>query len=320
MGRCSLGSDLLSYLIPGSWISGEMIASSLSVSRAAVSRQVHALRIKGYQIESSTKKGYRLAKDQDLLDPELICKGLDTKFIGRDLRYFREVRSTNEIAGEIASNCADGTIVLAEMQTSGKGRLSRPWISPPGGIWMSLILKPHIPLAKVYRINMAISLAIARTLSSLYGLKPGIKWPNDILINERKLCGILMEINAEVDRLNYAVVGIGINANVDAESFPAEWKATSIEIELGQVVSRTQLIQRLLLEIEEAYTKMDLAEIYSQWRDRSVTLGKNVRISSQDGDFEGEAVSLSEDGALEIKHPEGIRRVIAGDCIHLRAM
>jgi BirA family biotin operon repressor/biotin-[acetyl-CoA-carboxylase] ligase len=206
------------------------------------------------------------------------------------------------------------------MQTSGKGRLSRPWISPPGGIWMSLILKPQIPLAKVYRINMAISLAIARALSSLYGLKPGIKWPNDILINERKLCGILMEINAEVDRLNYAVVGIGINANVNAESFPAEWKATSLAIELGHEVSRTQLIQRLLLEVEETYTEMGSEEIYSQWRDRSATLGRNVRITSQEGDLEGEAVSLSEDGALDIKHAAGIRRVMAGDCIHLRAM
>jgi BirA family biotin operon repressor/biotin-[acetyl-CoA-carboxylase] ligase len=167
---------------------------------------------------------------------------------------------------------------------------------------------------------MAISLAIARTLSILYGLKPGIKWPNDILINERKLCGILMEISAEVDRLNYAVVGIGINANIDAESFPAEWKATSLAIELGHEISRTQLIQRLLLEVEEAYAKMDSAEIYSQWRDRSATLGRIVRINSQDGDLEGEAVSLSEDGALEIKLPEGIRRVMAGDCIHLRAM
>lgn len=296
------------------------MASSLGVSRAAVSKQVHALRIKGYQIESSTKRGYRLAKDQDLLDPELISKGLDTKFMGRDLQYFREVRSTNEIAGEMASNCRDGTVVLAEMQTGGKGRLSRPWISPPGGIWISLILKPQIPLAKVYRINMAISLAIARALSSLYGLKPGIKWPNDILINERKLCGILMEINAEVDRLNYVVVGIGINANVNAESFPAEWKATSLAIELGHEVSRTQLIQRLLLEIEETYTEMGSEEIYSQWRDRSATLGRNVRITSQEGDLEGEAVSLSEDGALDIKHAEGIRRVMAGDCIHLRAM
>jgi BirA family biotin operon repressor/biotin-[acetyl-CoA-carboxylase] ligase len=113
MERCNLGSDLLSYLVPGSWVSGEMIASSLGVSRAAVSKQVHALRIKGYQIESSTKRGYCLAKDQDPLDPELICKGLDTKFMGRDLQYFREVRSTNEIAGEMASNCRDGTVVLA---------------------------------------------------------------------------------------------------------------------------------------------------------------------------------------------------------------
>ena len=314
---------MLSYLAPGSWVSGEEIASNLSVSRAAVWKQVQALRTKGYQIESSTNKGYRLGANQDVLDPEVILKGLETDFVGKDLRYFREVSSTNEAAREIAANCENGTVVLAEVQTKGRGRLSRPWHSPTGGIWISIVLKPEIPLAQAYRINMAVSVAIARAMFSLYGIKAGIKWPNDLLVNDRKLCGILMEVSAETDRLEYAVVGIGINANVDENSFPSDWNATSLSREMGSQVSRTKLIQTLLMEIENAYKQMGELDTYLDWRDRSVTLGRRVRVTSSDGDLEGQAVYLSEDGALGIElageHGE-IRRVVAGDCVHLRAL
>jgi BirA family transcriptional regulator, biotin operon repressor / biotin---[acetyl-CoA-carboxylase] ligase len=319
MGRCDLGPDLISYLVPGSWISGESIASSLGVSRAAVSKRIRYLRMKGYIIESSTKKGYRLSENLDLLDSKIISKSLDSRLIGRELRYFREVGSTNQTADQIASSCRDGTVVLAEMQTNGKGRLSRAWLSPPGGIYMSLILKPEIPLANVYRINMAVSLAITKAFFSLYGLQTRIKWPNDILIHERKICGILMEINAEVDRLKYAIVGIGINANIDAKSLPSDWNATSLSTELGHAVSRIELIQRLLHDIEEAYLHLGSRDIYLQWRERSATLGRNVRVTSLDGNLEGKAVDLSEDGTLKIMVPEGIKQVLAGDCIHLRA-
>jgi BirA family biotin operon repressor/biotin-[acetyl-CoA-carboxylase] ligase len=323
MGRCRLGSDLLGYLEPEAWKSGEEIASNLGISRAAVWKQVQALRSKGYQIESSTNKGYRLAKNQDILDPDLILKGLETEFVGKDLRYYREVKSTNKKAREMAATCGNGTVVLAEVQTGGRGRLSRSWRSPPGGIWMSLILKPKMPLAQAYSINMAVGVAIARTLIRLYGIRPGIKWPNDILINERKLCGILIEVSAEIDRLEYAVVGIGINANVNVDDFPDDWNATSLSREIGGQVSRTQLIQALLLEIEKAYNQIGSTEICSEWRDRSVTLGRLVRVTSLEVDLEGYAVSLSEDGALEIEllgEPGTVRRIVAGDCVHLRAV
>ena len=281
------------------------------------------MRTKGYQIESSTNKGYRLGINQDVLDRELILKGLETDFVGKDLRYFREVRSTNETAREIAANCGNGTVVLAEVQTKGRGRLSRSWHSPTGGIWMSLVLKPEIPLAQACRINMAVSVAIARALSRLYGIKAGIKWPNDLLVNDRKLCGILMEVSAETDRLEYAVVGIGINANVDVNDFPSDWNATSLARETGNQVSRTKLIQTLLTEIEKAYKQMGSLDTYSEWRELSVTLGRRVRVTSSQGDLEGKAVHLSEDGALGIEpvgEPGEIRRIVAGDCVHLRAL
>jgi BirA family biotin operon repressor/biotin-[acetyl-CoA-carboxylase] ligase len=315
-----LGREILDYLGECSWVSGEEMASRLGISRAAVWKQIKSLRAKGFEVESSTKKGYRLVSKPDLLDPDLLRSGLKTRCLGREIYCHIELGSTNEYARSIAAHCKDGTVILAETQTAGRGRLSRPWSSPQGGIWMSLILKPEIPLAQAYRINMAVSVALARAIYGLYGLKADIKWPNDLLINDRKLCGILMEISAEVDRLDFALIGIGLNANVDVSGFPEDWRVTSLSKELGHSVSRTKLIQRILQEVDEAYDKMSSEEIYEEWRDRSATLGRYVRITSPSGDLEGEAVALSTDGALYIETDKGIKRILAGDCIHLRAL
>ncbi len=310
--------ETLDYLRSGSWVSGEEMAQRLGISRAAIWKQIKNLRSRGYRIESSTNKGYRLAYSPDILDASRICSGLNTKFIGHSVHCYQEVKSTNEVARSIARSCDDGTVVLAEMQTEGRGRMARAWASPPGGIWMSLILKPKIALAHAYKVNMAVSVALSKAIAGLYGLKTSIKWPNDLLINDRKVCGILMEISAEIDMLEHAIVGIGINANVDVKAFPNEWNATSISMELGSEISRADLIQRVLAEIEDAYYKIDSQEIYHEWCDRSATLGRRVRINSAAGDFDGEAVSLSEDGALLIKASGNLLRVVAGDCIHLR--
>ncbi len=313
-----MGKGILSYLKGGSWVSGEEMASRLKISRAAVWKQIQALRAKGYDIESSTNRGYRLVGEPDLLDADALRQALKTRVVGRDLYYYQEVESTNDTARELAWSSDDGAAVLAEVQRDGRGRLCRSWRSPPGGLWLSVVLKPRIPLAQAYRVNMAASVAVARTLSSLYGIKAAIKWPNDVLVNDRKICGILMEISAEVDRLDYAVVGIGINANLEAGSFPGEWKATSLQEELGHKVSRTDLALRLLEELEKAYLSMGTRENYEDWCRLSATLGRQVRITSHDGEVEGLADSLSEDGALMLRLPGEMRRILAGDCVHLR--
>jgi BirA family transcriptional regulator, biotin operon repressor / biotin---[acetyl-CoA-carboxylase] ligase len=309
----------LGYLSPGQWISGEDIAFQLGISRSAVWKQIQSLRAKGYEIDSATNRGYRLVGRIDLLFPENILSGLNGKIVGRDLRYFIEAESTNNLAKSIAQSCRDGTVVLAETQTNGRGRLSRTWASPPGGIWMSIVLKPKIPLAKAYRINMAVSIAISRVLFALYGLHVGIKWPNDLLVNERKICGILTEISAEMDKLDFAVVGIGINANMDVSEFPDQWMATSLSCELGHEVSRDKLIRKLIEEIDIVYGELDAKEIHAEWCQRSATLGKQVRISTFHDDIEGEAIALSEDGALRLRTQNKEICVLAGDCVHLRA-
>jgi BirA family biotin operon repressor/biotin-[acetyl-CoA-carboxylase] ligase len=312
--------DILSFLTFGEWVSGEEIAKRLAISRAAVWKQIQVLRQRGYEVSASTGKGYKLAKKPDLLDADRISCGLKTKWLGRDMRISDEVGSTNAAALSLARDCPNGTVILAETQKEGRGRLSRPWASPPGGIWMSLILKPKMPLNLVYQINMAASVALCRAFSSMFCLDAGIKWPNDLLIRELKISGILMEVGAEVDRLDYAVVGLGLNANNNPSGFPAEWRTTSLAAQLGHDIDRCELICRILEEIEVAYENMGSKEIYEEWRSRSLTLNRLVRITSTAGDLVGEAVDLAEDGALLLQIGDELKRVLAGDCIHLRPM
>lgn len=311
--------DILSFLISEEWVSGEVMAKRLAISRAAVWKQIQTLRKRGYEISASTRKGYRLVKKPDLLDADQIFSGLKTKWLGRDMHISAKVSSTNAAALSLARDCPSGTVILAETQTQGRGRLSRPWASPPGGIWMSIILKPEMPLNHVYRINMAVAVALCKAISSL-GLQAGIKWPNDLLIRELKICGILMEVSAQVDRLDYVVVGLGLNANNDPSSFPAEWRTTSLAAELGHDIDRCVLICKILEEIEAAYEKMESKEIYEEWRSRSLTLKRQVRITSPAGDQVGQAVDLAEDGALLLRVGDELKRVLAGDCIHLRPL
>ncbi len=294
------------------------MARRLNISRAAVWKQIRTLRRRGYEISASTRKGYRLVKKPDLLDRERISSCLKTQWLGMDLRIVAEVDSTNAAAIALAGKCQSGTVVLAETQTNGRGRLSRPWASPPGGIWMSIILKPEIPLSEVYQINMAASVALCRAIGSYLGLDMGIKWPNDLLIGEQKVCGILMEVGAQLDRLDYAVVGLGINANNSSSEFPAEWRSTSLSLASGREIDRCDLICRILGSMEEAFDRLGSHEIYEEWRSRSLTLNRRVRITSPAGDLIGEVVDLADDGALVLRMGHEERRILAGDCIHLR--
>ena len=310
-------ADALSFLVPGEWVSGEDIARRQGLSRAAVWKQIQALRKRGYRIASSTRRGYLLMDQPDLLDAGRIKKDLATRWLGRDLLILEQASSTNAVALSSVGQRQSGSVILAEIQKEGRGRLSRSWASPPGGIWMSLILKPDIPLSRVYRINMAASVSICRAISRL-GLEAGIKWPNDILIQEKKVCGILTELGAQMDRLDYVVVGVGLNANNDTAAFPSQWRSTSLAAELGRSIDRCALIAAILNEMEKAIDSMESQEIYEEWRSLSLSLGERVRISSAEGDLTGQVVDLDGDGALILQQGREKRRILAGDCIHLR--
>lgn len=305
----------------GRWTSGQDLAEALGISRAAVWKAVESLRAEGYEIEAS-RRGYRMRSAPDLLREEVVKAGLATEFVGRTFIYHPTLASTNAEAKRIAPSAEDGTVVVAEVQTAGRGRMERPWSSPRGGVWMSVILKPDIPPALAFRVNIAASVAVARALAALYRLDVKIKWPNDLTVGEKKVCGILTEIGAEMDTLDYAVVGIGINANLDPASLPEGWKATSISREAGGDIQRVELVQRALEELERCYGKMKTSFdlIHQEWSSRSSTLDRRVKIITRSCEFEGTAEALEADGALLVRKDDGsMEKVLAGDCVHLRS-
>lgn len=307
-----------------SYISGEELSQRLGVSRTAIWKQIQNLREQGYEIEAQSRLGYKLKKKPDLLIPEEVTLGLTTQYLGKEVVYYEEVESTNEIAKQLAhKGSIEGTLVVADRQTRGKGRRGRSWISPKGeGLWFSFILRPDILPQDAPRATLVSAVAVTRALRDLTNLEIKIKWPNDLLIEEKKIVGILTEMNAELDRINYLVVGIGINVNLDIASLPDEIReiATSLSFHLGHKVSRVEVLQRCLSEIEKYYNtwKSEGFEvILSEWKELTHTLGRWVRVNIINDDVvEGWAEDIENDGSLRLRLADGtIYRVIAGDVL-----
>jgi BirA family biotin operon repressor/biotin-[acetyl-CoA-carboxylase] ligase len=259
----------------------------------------------------------------DRLESDEIKAGLKTKLIGNNIQYLKETESTNIIARGIAPSVEEGTVVIAELQTGGRGRLGRKWISPEGGIWLSIIIKPKIQLMYASRITLLAGVAVAKIIRS-YGLAARIKWPNDVLIDGKKICGILTEMEAEMDMIEYCVVGIGIDANVDTESFPEDYResSTSLKKELGHEIVRVEFVRKLLLEFDELYQKFlkdRFSSILEDWRNMSDTIGEWVKITTQSRTLYGEAIGVDSEGALIIETSDGrLEKIVAGNCEHLR--
>ena len=259
---------------------------------------------------------------QDSIFPEEIKKKLNTTIFGGKFHYFEEVGSTNRIARELADDGAkEGTVVICETQSDGRGRLSRTWISPRGGLWFSFILRPQIPPKKAPIVTLLTGVAVAKAIRG-FGLDAKIKWPNDVLINERKVSGILTEMDTDSDVVNYIVVGVGINANVDRTVFLEEFKdrTTSLKEELKTDISRVDLMQSFLQEMEHYYTSFknkDFECVISEWKRLSGTLGSHVRIETPAEEIEGKAIDINPDGALILELSDGSKKTIfAGDCTH----
>jgi BirA family biotin operon repressor/biotin-[acetyl-CoA-carboxylase] ligase len=303
------------------YVSGEQLSEILGVSRTAVWKQIKSLREQGYEIEAQPRIGYRLLKRPDLLLPAEIASGLNTTCLGQEVVYYPEVDSTNEIARQLAlQGAAEGTLVVAERQTKGKGRLGRTWISPEGeGLWFSLILRPKMLPQEAPRATLVAAVAVAQALRQETGLNIRIKWPNDLLLEGKKITGILTEMNSEIGRINFLVVGIGINVNLNFETIPPEISATatSLSAYLTQPVSRLVLLQRCLEELEKYYElwqKGAFPEILVEWRQLSATLGNQVQIKMFDDTIEGFAEEVELDGSLRLRLADGsVYQVIAGD-------
>jgi birA, biotin-[acetyl-CoA-carboxylase] ligase region len=301
------------------FISGEEISSRLNVSRMAVCKHINALKSEGYSIESYPKKGYRLTGAPDILSPGEVLPVLNTRYIGRGIIHFDSIESTNNIARQkAAEGCPDGFLVIAEEQTAGRGRLGRRWVTPKSSsIAMSLVLKPNIAPNDAPGITLIAGLSVCRAIEGCLHINSGIKWPNDIIINGRKACGILTEMSAEMDAINYVIAGIGINVNI--KEFPEDIKniATSLCIEKGTAVSRKEVLSSVLLEFEGLYDRFKesgLSSIMDDFKAHSVTLGNMVRVQGQGVSFEGEAVDITGDGILLVRLSDGtVKKVISGD-------
>jgi BirA family transcriptional regulator, biotin operon repressor / biotin---[acetyl-CoA-carboxylase] ligase len=304
----------------GDYVSGEQLADRLSVSRAAVWKQIQALTREGYGIESHQNRGYRLVKLPDKLYPAEVRNGLQTRLIGCKVVHFEATASTNIVARQLAEGGAEeGTVVVTETQTRGKGRLGRQWVAPPGGAWLSVVLKPGIDPAHAASITLLAAVSVAKVLRQ-WGAEAVIKWPNDVLVNGKKICGILTEMSAETDAVSFIVLGIGVNLNNDV---PLE-TATTLKAELGHRIDLVKFVRGLLESLEEDYLtfkEQGFTPILWSWRRYSDTLGRPVEVAYQGEIIKGVAQDIADDGALIVKTKDGtIRKIVSGDCIHLRKL
>lgn len=284
---------------PG-FCSGEMISQTLGISRAAVCKNIQSLKKLGYQIEAVTNKGYRLIAETEALSEISVLHGLKTKWIGQHVFYQAETVSTN-LDAKNHPDAPDGSLFLADRQTGGRGRLGRSWSAPSGcGIWASLLLMPEITPESVSVITLVAGLSMAKVLKGMK-LPVKIKWPNDMILNQKKICGILTEMSAEMDRVNYVVLGIGINVNTP--SFPEELseKAASLFSETGKRYSRLSLLRAFLVQFEldyERFLRDGFSVFLEEYQALSATIGQTVRVVSSAGEYTAKAIGISTDGSL----------------------
>jgi len=306
---------------PSAFLSGQMISRRLRVSRTAVWKRIERLRTLGYEIEASTRSGYRLIQSPDLLTPSEVKPLLKTKWMGKTIHYFQTLDSTNSKAYQLALNGAEeGEVVISESQEKGRGRLGRQWFSPPYlNLYLSIILRPKISPHQASLNTLMAAVATADAIQKFSGLVPLIKWPNDILLRDRKVAGLLNEIHSEMDRIHFVILGIGVNLNMDEKMFSKEIRtvATSLKIETGQTVSRKVFLQFFLQELEKWYSifsEEGSAVILKAWRDRARIKGRQVKVTSFGETVAGIAIDVDSDGALILETEDGKRkRVVAGD-------
>ncbi len=294
------------------YISGEDLSKKLGISRSAIWKNINSLRESGYVIESVTNRGYRIANSSDALTPNEIADGLLTESFGKIVAVYPEIDSTNEEAKRQAQKGAlHGSIYVAEQQNGGKGRLGRVWKSPPkSGLWFSILLRPDAPPVQVANLTLLAGLAVSRAICAVTGCDAKIKWPNDIVIGSKKVCGILTEMTAEIDRVHFAVVGIGVNVN--DESFPEELteRATSLRMESGSPVSRVTLLQHILKEFETLYTEYFLHGKESwlvPYKESCVSLNRTVSATRGQEKVIGTAVDITDGGELVVQTKDGRR-------------
>jgi BirA family biotin operon repressor/biotin-[acetyl-CoA-carboxylase] ligase len=313
---------LYDFFLSSDFISGEKIAKKLNISRVAVHKKIQNLRKQGYIIEGVRGKGYRLIPRFDGLLPLELKLRLKTKVFGKEIITLESIDSTQILIKELAEKgFPEGTLVIALEQTSGKGRMNRKWISPKGGLWFSLLLRPSILSKDIYKLSLLFGVAITISLEH-YGIKASLKWPNDIIINNRKLCGILLEGDIELDKVNFVTVGIGINVNFPSNILPNDLRSSSISIYdiLGRNIDRAELLCKILEYSEKLYLQAineGFSNIISLWRSKSSIFGKSIEVKLLDKSIKGIAIDIDDDGSLILNQNGKIIKIYSGDVIFL---
>ncbi len=311
----------LLYNNTGEWLSGEEISSRLGISRTAVWKHINQLRESGYIIESSTRLGHKLIPGNEMLTEFEIRRRLETRIFGRnEIHIFDETNSTNIQAFMLASSGSpEGTIVLAEKQTGGKGRLGRSWASPyKKNLYLSYILRPSIPTIFAPRLTLVTAVAVSDTFDRFGVINHRIKWPNDILFNDRKLSGILTEMKGDCDSIDFIITGIGININSDPDDYPKEIRETAISLKeiTGSEINRADFLKQLLFNIEKRYHEFldgRFNSILSEWTAKASIINQCIKVSNFEESYTGIVTEVNSDGNLVLMTDNGIKIVNSGD-------
>lgn len=308
------------------YLSGQDLSDVLKISRVAVWKHIKKIQDLGYTVESKQKMGYKLTRNSEILLPWEITKGLKTKKIGQRAYYFDSIDSTQNQALKMAVDSVnDGTLIVASKQTGGKGRSGRKWISPKGGIWISIILQPKFDISITTLFPIASALALSKALEKTMSISPELKWPNDLTLNGKKIAGMLVDVSLESNRIENMVLGVGINFDIEAKKvekllkdIPNFYGIASLN-EQKKKIKPVVLVQAFLVELEKIYESLNSKQtkkIILEWTKRSSTIGKKIEMNTINETIKGKAIKIDEDGALIVSTGDRVQRVIAGDIIY----
>lgn len=290
-------------------VSGEALSAELGVSRVSIWKHIKGMVQAGIRVRS-TPKGYQLTRDPDSLMPWEFGSSQDR------IHYFQETTTTMDEAATLArEGCPAFTVAVAQRQTRGRGRMMRTWFSTDGGLYFTVVLRPAIPMVLSGLVNMAAAIDMADLLQSSHRIDACVKWPNDILVNDRKICGILSQMEVEGEQVSYMNIGVGLNVNNNPEI--EESIAVSMKTLLGKPIPRREILEAFLYRFESRISAFDPSEIIDQWRSRNVTLGQRVRVSTIRDEVEGTAMDVDNQGGLIVQLDDGTcQTVMYGDCFH----
>jgi BirA family biotin operon repressor/biotin-[acetyl-CoA-carboxylase] ligase len=307
------------------YISGQDLSDVLKISRVAIWKHIERIKSLGYKIDSKQKLGYKLVRTTELLLPWEIIDGIKTDFIGKRAYYFDTIDSTQTFAFKIASNPKEnGTVIISNKQTAGKGRLKRKWLSPKGGIWLSVILHPKFDISLTTLFPIAAALALAIAIEKTLKKKPELKWPNDVTIRGKKVAGMLVDLSIESNEIENLILGVGINFKIDSKKIEKSLNNTENFYGISSLCKTTEntlpinLVQSFLFELEKIYDLLrqnKSRQVINGWTKRSSNIGKLTTVVTSEGKIKGKATKIDPDGALVLTHGKNIHRVLVGDVI-----